>query len=53
MTTSKEPQVITSTIMVDISKFEEKYISSKTAMFIKKYWLQSHTEDTIMIVTIM
>ena len=27
--TSKEPQVITSTIMVDISNFEEKYISSK------------------------
>ena len=33
MTTSKEPQVITSTIMVDISKFEEKYISSKMVTF--------------------
>ena len=32
-TTSKEPQVITSTIMVDISKFEEKYISSKMVTF--------------------
>ena len=33
MTTSNEPQVITSTIMVDISKFEEKYISSKMVTF--------------------
>ena len=31
--TSKEPQVITSTIMVDISNFEEKYISSKVITF--------------------
>ena len=30
---SKEPQVITSTIMVDISNFEEKYISSKMVTF--------------------
>ena len=30
---NKEPQMITSTIMVDISNFEEKYISSKVVTF--------------------
>ena len=30
---SKEPQVITSTIMVDISGFEEKYTSSKMVTY--------------------
>ena len=30
---SKEPQVITSTIMVDISSFEEKYIGNKMVTF--------------------